>query len=269
MATQMAAWHARRRSGAVLNFLLDGGWDLENSEKLQDYIWANLMNQQIDISEPINLVHSTRDLEPWLQLSRRAFDLGHEFDRDINYFNDKVMFYLSDQSTMKIMEPEAVRTVVHFLVSHGADIDQYGDSNRETALLYAAHSGGEDSLLWLRVLLEHGADYTVRDVAGRGPLHLTLKKYRPGYAESGDYEESGEDPPATSMRLMEAKLVCLIRAGCSIHEVDDLGATPTDLARGSCLRIVWENALREVNMLDDNMMELIDKEVRQHYPCDP
>ena len=265
MATQMAAWHTRRRSGAVLNFLLDGGWDLENSENLQHYIWANFMDQQTDISEPIKLVHSTRDLEPWLQVSRRAFDLGHEFDKHLNYFNNSVMFYLSDQSAMKRLEPEAVRTVVHFLVSHGADIDQEEkySSNRETALLLAAHSGVEDSLLWLRVLLEHGADYTVRDVAGRGPLHLTLKKHRTGY------EESGEDPPATSMRLMEAKLVYLIRAGCSIHEVDDLGATPTDLARESCLRIVWENALREVDMLDDKMLELIDKEVRQHYPCGP
>ena len=263
MATQMAAWHARRRSGAVLNFLLNGGWDLENSEHLQEYIWSNFVDQQTDISEPISLVHSTQDLEPWLQVSRRAFDLGHEFDKHLNYFNDSVMFYLSDQPTMKRMEPEAVRTVVHFLVSHGADIDQEKNSNGETALLYAAHSGGEDSLLWLRVLLEHGADYTVRDFVGRGPLHLTLKKHRTGY------EEDGEDPPATSMRLMEAKLVCLIRAGCSIHEVDVLGATPTDFARESCLKIVWENALREVNMLDDKMLELIYKEVRQRYPCGP
>ena len=262
MATQMAAWHARRRSGAVLNFLLDGGWDLENSEHLQNYIWANLMGQQADHSYPINLVHSTQDLEPWLQVSRRAFDLGHEFEERINYFNSKVMFYLDKQSTMKRMEPEAVRTVVHFLVSHGADINQK-DGSKETALLYAAHSGGEDSLLWLRVLLEHGADYTVRDIMGRGPLHLTLKKYRIGYGQSG------EDPPATSMRLMEAKLVCLIRAGCSIHEVDKRGATPTDLARESCLRIVWENALREVNMLDDTMLELMDKKVRRNYPGGP
>ena len=160
------------------------------------------------------------------------------------------------------MDPEAVRTLVQFSVSHGADIEQVQGWYNETALLFAAHSGRESSLLWLRALLEHGADHTVQDRYWRGPLHLTLKKNSFAYAE-------GEGIPATSMRLMEAKLVCLIRAGCSIHEDDYWGLTPTDIARGSCLRFVWENALREVNMLDDEMFELLDEKVRQYYPLGP
>ena len=262
MTTQMAACYTRMPSGAILNFLLDGGWDLENSEGLQKEIWANLRYKRGDYPYGISLGHSTGDPEPWLQVSRRALDLGHGFDEHFNYFNDDIMLYVREQSFMKRMDPKAVRTAVHFLVSHGAGIDRK-DSIGETALLRAARSGVEESLLWLRVLLEHGADYTVRDIIGRGPLHLTLKKYRTKF-----YKKE-RNPSATSRRLMEAKLVCLICAGCSIHEVDHRGATPMNLARGSDLRIVWENALREVNMLDDKMLELINKEVRQHYPGGP
>ena len=262
----MAAWYSGQ-SLAILNFLLDGAWDLENVGNLQFCIWRGFWDRQI--MKPGFLVRSVRDLEPWLQVSRRAYDLGHEFGEgpkclrhSITGYSNSVTGYLRHASFPETMEPEAVRTLVHFFVSHGADIEQVHGHCEETALLSVAHSGRESSLLWLCALLEHGADYTVQDRYGRGPLHLTLKK------NSFAYEE-GEGIPATSMRLMEAKLVCLIRAGCSIHEDDSWGLTPTDIARGSCLRFVWENALREVNMLDDEMFELLDEKVRQYYPLGP
>ena len=223
-------------------------------------MWSNFWDQQL--YQPNLSVHSIQNLEPWLQVSRRAFDLGHEFGRCPVNLSHSATGYLDHGSDPETMEPEAVRTLVQFSVSHGADTEQVEGHYHETALLSAAHSGGKSSSLGLRALLEHGADHTVRDYFGRGPLNLTLKK------ERSEYEES-EGPPATSMRLMEAKLVCLIRAGCPIHEVDGRGATPTDLARENCMRIVWENALREVNMLDDKMLELLDEKVRQYYLLGP
>ena len=259
---QMAAWHSGKQSLAILNFLLDGAWDLENAEALQDHIWSNIWG-----GRPGSPVRSVQDLEPLLQVSRRAYDLGHEFDDCLkNHCLFDALYPVTgypDYSSAKTLEPNAARTLVDFFVSHGADIEQVQDPHQETALLAAAHSGRERSLPWLRALLEHGAALTAQDRHGRGPLHLTLKK------QTKDLEESEDGICTTSMRLMEAKLVCLIRAGCSIHEVDSRGLTPTDLARESCLRIIWEIALREVNMLDDKMLELLDKKVRPYYPLGP
>ena len=257
--TQIAAWYSGRQSQAVLNFLLDGAWDLENAEDLQHHIWKNFWYQQIH--QPNLPVRSVQNLEPWLQVSRRAYDLGHEFDEGPKIFGHAIMAYtvmgyLRHSSDIRTLEPDALRTLVHFFVSHGADIEQVHGHYQETALLFVAHSGDEFSLPWLRVLLEHGANLTAQDRHGRGPLHLTLKKHT-------EYLWDREDGKwTTSMRLMQAKLVCLIRAGCSIHEVDNRGLTPTDLARESCLKFVWENALQEVNMLDDKMLEILDKKVR-------
>ena len=258
---QMAACQSKTQSLLILNFLLDGAWDLENADHLQYYIWWNFWYQRFYLPNPP--VRSVRDLEPWLQVSRRAYDLGHEFGEGPKCFSHfmaySVMGYVRHPSITKAVEPDTLRTLVHFLVSHGADIEQVHGHYQETAFLAVAHSRNETSLAWLRVLLEHGADHTAQDVLGHGALHLTLKKL------TADLEEILESK-WTTMRLMEAKLVCLIRAGCSIHEVDNQGLTPTDIARASCLRIVWENALREVDMLDDKMLELLDEKVR---PFDP
>ena len=261
--TQMAACYSGTQSLGILNFLLDGAWDLENAGDLQYYIWTNFWDKGI---HPPNLpVRSVQDLEPWLQVSRRAYDLGHEFGEGPQDFIGiySIMGFLWHPSGTRAMEPDALRTLVHFFISHGADIEQVLGDYQETALLSVAHSGDVFSLLWLRALLEHGADHTAQDRYGRGPLHLTLRK------QTEDLWKRKDDKWTTSMRLMEAKLVCLIRAGCSIYEVDNRGLTPTDLARGSCLRIVWENALRKVNMLDDKMLELLDEKVRPYYPFGP
>ena len=255
---QMAARYSVRRGLAILNFLLDGAWDVENAENLQNHIWNNFWQRQK--LKPYFQVRSVQDLEPWLQVSRRAYDLGHEFDEGLKYhyfpFAGSLVTGYLNYSAAKTLEPNAVRTLVDFFVSHGADIEQVQGFYHETTLLFVAHSRDESSLLWLRALLEHGADLTAQDCYGRGPLHLTLIK------QFGSVWRSEDGKWTTSMRFMEVKLVCLIRAGCSIHKVDNHGLTPTDIARESCLRVVWENALREVNMLDDKMLELLDKKVR-------
>ena len=251
---QTAAWYSASQGAAILNFLLDGAWDLENAEDLQDYIWSNFWQRQS--WQPGYMWESVQDLEPWLQFSRRAYDLGHDFGEGPACFSRSVSGYLSRRLVATKIEPNAVHTLVDFFVSHGADIEQVQGFYHETTLLSVAHSRDESSLLWLRALLEHGADLTAQDRYGRGPLHLTLTK------EFGSVWSSEDGKWTTSMRFMEAKLVCLIRAGCSIHKVDNHGMTPTDIARKSCLRVVWENALREVNMLDDKMLELLDNKVR-------
>ena len=267
----MAAWYSARQGLAILNFLLDGAWDLESAGDLQDHIWENFWQRQVHQRD--FRVRSVQDLEPWLQVSRRAYDLGHDFDEGPKHLRPfiegysvmghSVMGILNHDLAAEVMAPNAVRTLVDFFVSHGANIEEVPGHHQETALLAAAHSGRESSLPWLRALLEHGADHTAQDRYGRGPLHLTLEK------QEKDLWGIEVGKRTTSMRFMEAKLVCLIRAGCSIHKVDNHGLTPTDIARESCLRVVWENALREVNMLDDKMLELLDKKVRPYYPLGP
>lgn len=130
--------------------------------------------------------------------------------------------------------------------------------NGDTALLMAARSDRSGSTIWLQVLLEHGANHLANNFQGRGLVHLTLRQ-----DVHFDYH---------SARALKAKLVCLIRAGCCIHAVDDLGQTAIDLARSPYLRKTWKRALDEVGMLNDQSLDLLYKEVRYIFqfsfpPC--
>ena len=63
-------------------------------------IWDNFTHQQEDISEPISFVHSIRNLEPWLQVFRRACDLGHGSDPGLRGFGSEVMDYIAEMDSM-------------------------------------------------------------------------------------------------------------------------------------------------------------------------
>lgn len=124
-------------------------------------IGDSFTHQQEDISEPINFVHSIRNLEPWLQVFRRACDLGHGYDPGLGGFSSEVMDYIAETDSI---ESEAPRTLVPFLISHGADIECPAGIHRESAILHAAQSGNASSLLCVQVLWET-ALFTKRKMA--------------------------------------------------------------------------------------------------------
>lgn len=122
------------------------------------------------------------------------------------------------------------------------DIESKRHYTNETPLLSMARKFQIVPPTVLRALLYCGVDVSAVDYKGRGLLHLALMRNR---------------RRQLSFEWLKRKIVLLLRAGCSIYAVDDFGRTPTDLARETCVSIIWKRALGEVGMLDEETKRLI------------
>lgn len=242
---QMAAWYGA--SGSILDYLLQTVGNSFEFSGLQRWIWAGFIYQRFDLSRQcIN-----RDLESYFNISRRAVDLEQALEDDL-IFNDMLSCIAIAKWPNNFDWRECLE-ICGFLVGHGANLE-CKDRRGETALLKLARSTSDCSRVWTRSLLECGANLSAVDYKGRGLLHLSLR-----YSRGSRHNIL----PGCCICWIEvrAKLVELLRAGCQVHAVDNRGRTPTDYARGCCLKNVWVCALREVDMLNDDLIESVFNEV--------
>ena len=247
----MAAWIGGSRN--ILECLIKYVGPSVDCSMLQWWILANYAVRQVNAPcEVPNCLRMRVDLQPYIELFRRAFDVKQALD---DGFDVKV--FSEDNGCMQLLQLDRRITfdIYDFLTGDGAKIectDRWG----ETPLLEMAKSNFEDTPNWTWALLQCGADILAVDFKERGPLHLSLRYSRGSCCRQ--YSQY-----SISWVGLQAKLVHLLRAGCPIHAVDDRGRSPTDYARSLNLKNVWVSALREVKMLDDNILESLYNEVRQ------
>ena len=244
----MAAWIGG--SGEILEYLIKFvGYSVDCS-MLQWWILANFAVRQINAPcEVPNLLRMRSDLESYVKLFKRAINIKQALDDGffINVFSE-------DNGCIQVLlvDRRIPSGVYDFLTGDGAKIEckePWGG----TPLLEMARSNLEDVPNWTCALLQCGADILAVDYKERGPLHLSLRYSRGSCCRQ--YSISWVD--------LQAKLVHLLRAGCQIHAVDNRGRSPTDYARGLNLKNVWISALKEVDMLDDDIFESLCHKVSQ------
>ena len=244
----MAAWIGG--SGKILEYLIEITGHSVDCSMLQWSILANFAVQQINAPCEVPTRPRMRgDLQSYIELFRRAINIKQSLDEGfvINVFSED-----SGCTQLLLLDRRIPFGVYDLLTGDGAKIeckDRWG----ETPLLEVARSNFEDSPSWTWALLQCGADILAVDCKERGPLHLSLRYSRVCCCRQ--YSISWVD--------LQAKLVHLLRAGCQIHAVDDRGRSPTDYARGLNLKNVWVSALREVGMLDNDILESLYDEVSQ------
>ena len=221
--------------GAVLQYLLQGAWDIENSNDLQDILWGWTPKR---CSEPM-------DLEgPRARVSLEAAKLGLTHS---DAFFHKIFF---DAAVLSYTNPRyrdagSVRRTFKFFLSLGMNIEGKDPESGRTPILSIAmmsSSWCEECSVgaqWLQVFLEHGADVTAVDHDGRGPLHLSMAQHRRSQPIYFDRDCLGKFQ----------KVVLLLRAGCSVDAVDVYGKTPGDMAREHMWEDGWTYALAETGML--------------------
>lgn len=244
---QMAAWYGS--SGNILDYLLQIVGDSVDISDLQRWIWAAFIYERNYLSRRC----MKRDLQSYFNISRRAIDLEQPLD-DVLIFQ----FISNDVAIVELrsnLDWRECLEICEFLVGHGVNIE-CKDLLGGTPLLTAARSNLKNSLGWIWALLQLGADFSAVDYKGRGLLHLSLRYSRcpfPTWLRCNYISWIG----------LQLKLVELLKAGCQTHAVDNRGRTPTDFARGMSLKNVWLSALKEVNMLDDEILESLDYGVSQ------
>ena len=244
----MAAWFGGSRK--ILEYLIKIVGHSVDCSMLQWWILANFAVRQIIAPcEFPNRLRMRDDLQSHIEMFRRAINIKQALDDGfvINVFSE-------DNGCMQLLQLDRqIPFDIYDLPSgDGANI-KWKDRWYETPLLEMARSKFEDSPSWTCALLQCGADIFAVDFKERGPLHLSLRYSRGSCCIR--YSISWVD--------LQAKLVHLLRAGCQIHAVDNRGRSPTDYARGLNLKNVWVSALREVGMLDDDILESLYDEVRQ------
>lgn len=231
IAVQMALYYGNHIIRRIVEFLFVDAWDIENSYNLQSLLWHRPTQNKSGLSIDLGLL---------FQSSRRISALGQAIKADEIHNIVRGGTYLPIESpSLKVGD------IFKFFINQGADIEWRGSPRMDTALLVAADS---DSLINLRVMQELlwlDADYSAVDYKGRGPLHLALKPTRM-------YTGGGKGPFNWEIK---DKLVHLLRAGCSIHAVDDYGRTPTDVARSWRRTRAWEAALQQVGKLECARLE--------------
>ena len=244
----MAAWIGG--SGKILEYLIKIVGHSVDCSMLQWWILANFAVRQINAPcEVPNLLRMRGDLQSYVELFRRAINIKQALDHGfvINVFSED-----SGCIQLLLLDRRISCGVYDFLTGDGAKIERK-ERWGETPLLEVARSNFEDSPSWTLALLQCGADILAVDSKERGPLHLSLRYSRGSCCRQ--YSISWLD--------LQAKLVHLLRAGCQIHAVDNRGRSPTDYARGLNLKNVWISALKEVDMLDDDIFESLCHEVSQ------
>ena len=149
----------------ILEYLLYGAWDIENSRNLLTWIWNDML------SSP------TKENFEWsCRNSMKALELGQSFD--VNFTGWLQFLGLDDDRIFDTEQHEYLRKAFEFFIKHGLDIESRDNFRKETPLLISAEADTWSSATCLRVFLGYGADLTAVDYKGRGPLHLTLKQSR-------------------------------------------------------------------------------------------
>lgn len=244
---QMAAWYGG--SGNILDYLLQTVGDSVDFSGLQRWIWAGFIYERNYLSQRC----MKRDLQSYINISRRAIDLEQPLDEDLIFefiSNDVALVELPNN-----LDWRECLEICGFLVGHGAN-PECKDRWGETALLKSAKSTSNCSPNWTRGFLQCGANLSAVDHKGRGLLHLSLRYGRGSYPSLF---------PGCSISWVEirAKLVELLKAGCQVRAVDNRGRSPTDFARVLNLKNVWLSALKEVDLLDEDILESLYNKVSQ------
>ena len=243
----MAAWIGG--SGKVLEYLIKMVGHSVDCSMLHWWALANFAVRQINAPCEVPNRLRMRDVQSYIELCRRASNAKQALDDGfvINVFSE-------DTGCMQLLlfDRRISFGIYDFPSGDGASIE-CKDRYSETPLLGVARSNFEDTPSWTWALLQCGADILAVDIKERGPLHLSLR-YSRG-CSCRQYSISWAD--------LQAKLVYLLRAGCQIHAVDNRGRSPTDYARGLNLKNVWVSALREVDMLNDDILGSVHDEVSQ------
>jgi ankyrin repeat protein len=139
---------------------------------------------------------------------------------------------LPDPALWTAVEPEEVRQ----LLADGADVEERGGPMKTSPLHQAALVGGEAVA---RLLLEHGADVSVKDRFGFTPLHwaavvggeaVTRLLLEHG-ADVSSKNNSGGTPLHLDARSgNQAVALLLLQAGANVSATDTAGDTPEDIA---------------------------------------
>lgn len=145
----------------------------------------------------------------------------------------------SEREQITDEEAKLIGAWIQFRQRRGYDID-VPIKNGLTTLLQCLHSGGEGSLLFVRLLLQFGAD--VRKLFMEcGPLHMAM---------FGDFDHLDH----RSLEILEEKLCMLIKAGADIHLQTAKVHTPSILSLENKCFDEWCRALeRNGRNIDDVM----------------
>ena len=219
----------------VIQYLLNGAWDIDNSNHAQTLLWG---------ARRTSACNCAQYLEARSVISRRLLELGQSFGSEFYTEPNSFLYWLN------MLDLENMSKLLRFLISHGMDLECRAPHSEETPLLHMARSSIRASVTSLRVFLEHGADYTATDYFKRGPLHLVLRGYDNPWKLSYDKKRWSR-----RSHLCIEKLVLLLRAGCSVNAVDDGGETPHDYARKIRADDIWMSALQEVGMSDGEVVD--------------
>ena len=219
---QMALVYVDGLPSRIIDYIFVDAWDIENSDHLQVAFWGSRFLQ-----------HQSGDLDHLTQVSKRLSTLDQVIHADLIHYIVRVSRCYTSPPPAKSMYDDLFK----FFTNQGADIERRDSFRKETALLVVAEVDHVITLDVMPVLLRFGADYSAVDYKGRGPLHLALKPSR-FYTKN------------LHSRTLRKKLVHLLRAGCSIHAVDNYSRTPTDVARKWRRTKAWKAALQEVGKLE-------------------
>ena len=231
----------------IIQYLLKQAWDIENSNNLQRLIWGHIITSNSKALE---------QFEGRYEISKKVLELGQNFD---DGFFETLCDYgiLGSGLLSKQIDSQALRKYLRFFISNGMDLEEADSLFDETPLLYVARIHTKPSVMWLRAILEHGANLTATNYAGKGALHLVF----------GQWIDSSWMPNGDKTRLLHTKLVLLLRAGCSVTAIDLDGRTPDYYAKTRGKEDVWMSALQEVGISDGQVVESSPKQRRQsrHY----
>ena len=151
------------------------------------------------------------------QLKRAASDY-FGMSTGFNYRGGSVSHWLFvpyGASGQADLQPETLGLWIQCCLQIGVSLEDR-TFGHQTLLLYAAEDYIDRSSMYMRVLIEYGADVHAVDRLGRGALALLCGSKR-----------SWCFVPEVS----EAKLVVLLEAGCDPNHVDGEGMAPSDYAK--------------------------------------
>ena len=167
-------------------------------------------------------------------------------------------------SPLHLASSRGSRDIVRLLIKHGAGVNALDGSHNSSLHLALAGINHDrssrhrrESIEWpdsehssyheetdrhtktVRVLLEHGADVTIRDATHSLPLHLALSKESPESVrlliEHGADVTARDDTHSTPLHLVSNKgspeiARLLIKHGADVNALDDTHSTPLHLA---------------------------------------
>lgn len=155
--------------GVILHYLFQGAWDTESCIALISLIWINFVECTQGSARAV-------DPELYFRFLRKALDLCHPMDDDLNKF-----FFTDSGGYIRRTDYEDFTTfnnVCGFLVIIVADIECCYTYGETLLLLAAARSDFNVCTLRFQVLVVNGANCFAEYDDWRGPLHMLLRKER-------------------------------------------------------------------------------------------